>query len=187
MILDAGCGNRCMWQIKDSENIIYIDIERQLQNKPNLFASNTALPFKNNSVDTIFFDPPFKWNCDDHPFFSFPNGNLRNEKYPQMAQNDNRLVTQYYGIERYKTRSELAAYLYRAEKELYRVLKPDGCLWLRWCTMTAMDHNNALGIFTNWQQMMQHEIGSAKRYTGETASYWFMLMKKPLQYDQKTL
>jgi hypothetical protein len=187
MILDAGCGNRCMWQIKNSDNIIYIDVEKQLQRKPKIFASNINLPFHNESFDTVFFDPPFSWGNNTHPFFSFPNGNLRNQMYPEMAKNDNRTITQYYGIERYKNRSELTAYLFRAEKELYRILKPDGCLWLRWCNMNTMDHNNVLNIFPNWSQMLTHEIGSAKRYTGETSSYWFMLMKKPLNYDQKTL
>lgn len=185
MILDAGCGNRCMWLQKRSENVIHIDIEKQLSIKPNIFASNTNFPFKDESFDTIFFDPPFKWGCDDHPFFSFPNVYLRNAMYPEIK--DNRQVTGYYGIERYKTRSELVSYIYKAERELRRIIKSDGCLWLRWCTMTSMDHNNVLNIFADWHQMLTHEMGSAKRTTGESKSFWFMLMKKPLQYIQPDL
>jgi SAM-dependent methyltransferase len=186
MILDAGCGNRCMWLPgnKNNENIIYSDIEKQLHQKPNLYASNTDLPFKTESFDTVFFDPPFKWNCDDHPFFSYPNLELRHKDYPNYNRN---YVPSYYGIERYKSRSELVGYLYRAEKELYRILKPDGCLWMRWCNMTSMDHHNVLNIFVNWNQMLIHEMGSARRNTGETNSYWFMLMKKPLMFQQPEL
>jgi hypothetical protein len=184
MILDAGCGNRCMWQIKDSENIIYIDVEKQLQRKPVLFGSNTSLPFAGGVFDTAFFDPPFAWGMPNHPIFSYPNLKMLHLDYPDKDRNS---VPSYYGIDRYKTRSELVSYIYRAEKEIYRVLKPDGCLWLRWCPMTSMDENNILGIFQNWKQMLTHEIGSSKRNTGETASYWFMLMKKPLLYAQKTL
>lgn len=184
MILDAGSGNRCMWLLKTNESIIHIDIEKALQNKPDLFASNTNLPFKTNAFDTIFFDPPFAWNTPTHPFFSYPNYELMHQKYPNRDRNG---IQSYYGIERYKTRTELAAYLYRAEKELRRVLKPDGCLWLRWCTMTEMDHNNVLGIFADWHEMLRHEMGSAKRNTGETSSYWFMLMKKPIKYQQPDL
>jgi hypothetical protein len=111
MILDAGCGNRAMWQEKNNPDIIYIGIEKKLAVKPSLFASNIALPFPNDSFDTVFFDPPFKWNCDDHPFFSFPNVQMRNAMYPDIK--DNRQVTDYYGIERYKTRTELVAYFTR--------------------------------------------------------------------------
>jgi hypothetical protein len=178
MILDAGCGNRCMWHEKSAGEILYIDIEKRLSIKPNLFASNTHLPFKDEIFDTIFFDPPFKWNCDDHPFWSFPNVKLRNEMYPEIK--DNRKATVYYGIERYKSRSELVAYIYKAEIEIRRVLKKDGVLWLRWCLMTNMDHNNVLAIFSLWKQLLTHEIGSAKRTSGSTKSFWFMLMKKPV-------
>ncbi len=91
------------------------------------------------------------------------------------------------GIDRYKSRSELVSYMYRAEKELYRVLKSDGCLWMRWCTMTSMDENNALSVFSNWTEMLKHEIGSSVRHTGKTKSFWFMLMKKPLQFVEPEL
>jgi hypothetical protein len=174
-----------MWLQKSSDKVVYIDIERNLQNKPDLFASNTALPFKNETFDTIFFDPPFKWNCDDHPFWSFPNTAMQKAMYPNM--NDNRKAPVYYGIERYTSRSALVAYIYKAEKELYRLLKPDGCLWIRWCVMVNMDEKQVLGIFQNWTQMMKHEIGSSKRTSGESASFWFMLMKKPLQYIRPEL
>jgi hypothetical protein len=33
MILDAGCGNRAMWEEKEVEGIIYCDIETNLQRK----------------------------------------------------------------------------------------------------------------------------------------------------------
>lgn len=184
MILDAGCGNRCMWLLKENENVLHIDIEKALQHKPDMFASNTALPFKDECFNTIFFDPPFKWNCHDHPFFSFPNLEMLYNYYPNISK---RSTVSYYGIERYKTRSELAAYIYRAERELRRIIKPDGCLWVRWCTMTDMDHNNLLNIFADWHHMATHEIGSAKRVTGETKSFWFMLMKKPIKYQQPDL
>jgi hypothetical protein len=185
MILDAGCGNRAMWQEKNNPDIVFIDIEKNLSNKPILFASNTALPFVSETFDTVFFDPPFKWNCDDHPFFSFPNVQMRNAMYPDIK--DNRKVTGYYGIERYKTRTELVSYIYRAEKELRRVLKTDGILWVRWCNMTSMTENHLLGIFNDWRKCLTHEVNSSKQTTSDIGSFWFMLMKKPLQYNQPEL
>jgi hypothetical protein len=185
MILDAGCGNRCMWQTKDNPDIIFIDVEKQLEHKPNLFASNTNLPFKTETFDTLFFDPPFKWNCDDHPFWSFPNTTLQKAMYPNM--NDNRKAPVYYGIERYPNRSALVAYIYKAEKEIYRVLKNDGILWVRWCEMVNMTHNQVLAIFQNWHLCLTHEINSSKQTSSEIGSWWFMLMKKPLNYNQEVL
>jgi hypothetical protein len=183
MILDAGCGNRAMWLQKNHEQILHIDIEKHLQRKPDLFASNTNLPFPNECFQTVFFDPPFCWNNSTHPLFSFPNREKLWKKYPNIREDS--YPPQYYGIERYKTRSQLVKYLYVAQKELYRVLKPDGCLWLRWCNMASMTHHHVLGIFENWTQMLFHEIGSSKRNTGgKTESFWFMLMKKPLDYIQ---
>ena len=76
-----------MWQEKDNPDIIFLDVEKQLARKPILFADNRFLPFKNGSFDTVFFDPPFKWNCDDHPFFSFPNVQMRNAMYPEIKDN----------------------------------------------------------------------------------------------------
>jgi hypothetical protein len=185
MILDAGCGNRAMWKSKHNENIIYLDIEKRLQRKPIMYASSASLPFTDGLFDTVFFDPPFSWNNMTHPLFSYPNGQLRKQKYPNISREN---CFSYYGIERYKSRSESVSYIYRAQKELKRVLKNDGCLWLRWCNMTALDENNALGIFSeDWFHMLTHEIGDKNRKTGESSSFWFMLMKKPLKYIQPEL
>jgi hypothetical protein len=185
MILDAGCGNRIMWEQKNNPDIIFIDIEKELQRKPNIFASNIALPFTNEMFDSVFFDPPFKWNCDDHQFFSFPNREKLHKMYPDIRPDT--CPPSYYGIDRYKTRSELVNYIYRAEKELYRILKPDGMLWVRWCEMVNMTHHQVLAIFQNWRICLTHEIGSSKRVTGETNSYWFMLMKNLINYQQPEL
>jgi hypothetical protein len=174
-----------MWEQKENPNILFIDVEKELQRKPNVFASNVNLPFKDSQFSTVFYDPPFKWNCDDHQFFSFPNREKLHKMYPDIRPDTN--PPSYYGIDRYKTRTELVSYIYRSEKELYRVLKEDGILWLRWCEMVNMTHNQVLAIFQNWRICLTHEIGNSKRVTGESASYWFMLMKKPLNFNQKEL
>jgi hypothetical protein len=90
---------------------------------------------------------------------SFPNIIMQKAIYPNM--DDNRKVPVYYGIERYPNRSALVSYIYKAEKELKRVLKPDGILWVRWCEMTSMNHNQVLGIFSDWRHCLTHEINSS--------------------------
>lgn len=188
MILDAGCGNRAMWKHKEA-SVITCDVEKKLQRKPLIFASNAFLPFKNESFDTVFFDPPFAWNVTTHPFFSYPNKTLQEEKGYKVHGD----IPTYYGIERYKTRSELISYIYRAEKELYRIVKTDGSLWLRWCEMKNINSNNILAIFENWYLCLEHEINSSKQVYGareskeNNISFWFMLMKKPLKFTQTSL
>jgi hypothetical protein len=192
MILDAGCGNRSMWLLKNNDRIIYVDVEKQLQRKPTIFSSNTNLPFSDNSFDSIFFDPPFSWNMK-HPFWSFPNINLQLKAYPNIDAEHNKYCPTYYGVERYKNRSALVSYIYRAEKELYRVLKDDGSLWLRWANMSNMSEQHVLGIFKNWHICLTHEINTSRQNTAmrkvkeNNISFWFMLMKKPLQFVQPDL
>lgn len=186
MILDAGCGNRAMWKKKNQEGIIYVDVEKKLQRKPTFFADNRSLPFADECFSIIFFDPPFTYNMNAHPFFSFPNEKLLREKYPDISN-----LGSYYGIERYKTKSALIAYIYRAEKELYRVLKTDGVLWLRWCNFGDITEQTPLLIFENWSLCRTLEINSSKKTTyltgSKAKSFWFMLMKKPLPFIQKEL
>lgn len=185
MILDAGCGNRMMWMLKNSEHIIYGDVEKQLQRKPTIFMDNQQMPFKSNSFDTVFYDPPHAWGFESN-IFSSPNIDIARKKNPKMYENVNRVPT-YYGIEKYKTRSALVAYIYRTEKELYRVLKSDGCLWLRWSHLKEMDTDRILGIFSNWECCTKHELDSPQQTRSECKSLWLMLMKKPMVYIQPDL
>jgi hypothetical protein len=191
MILDAGCGNRCMWQEKVIDSITYMDVQKRLERKPTLFADNCQMPLKSEIADTVFFDPPFGWGWSTHPFFSFPNRQEMWEKYPDIRKDAN--PPGYYGIERFTHRSQLVSYIYRSEKELYRVLKNDGCLWLRWANMGSMNETQVLGIFQNWKLCLTHEIHSSHQTNAlrvkqdDNVSFWFMLMKKPLTYKQNEL
>lgn len=173
-----------MWTLKDPENVVFVDIEKRLQRKPTLFCDNIVLPFQDGSFDTVFFDPPHAWNKCTHPFFSFPNKELRYAKYPNMIFRE---ATQYYGIDRYKTRSQLVKYLFRAEKELYRVLKSDSILWMRWTEMDQMTAHRALAIFQNWNVCLKHQIFSCFHNTSDCNSYWFALMKKPRKFVENEI
>jgi hypothetical protein len=77
MILDAGCGNRAMWQEKNNPDIVFIDIEKQLSFKPNIFTSNTSyrskmsqwtqffLIHRLNGIATIILSLVFQiYNCE---------------------------------------------------------------------------------------------------------------------------
>jgi hypothetical protein len=51
MILDATAGNRSIYQYKKSENIIFIDIEKQLWTKPD------------RQVEIAYGDFSLPWKC----------------------------------------------------------------------------------------------------------------------------
>ena len=72
MILDATAGNRAIWQHKNCDKIVYMDLEKKLERKPSIFADNRHCPFKDNIFHTIFFDPPYDYG-NIHPFYMFPN------------------------------------------------------------------------------------------------------------------
>jgi len=57
-ILDATAANRCMWTTKDSEYIIYIDIEPELNTAPDILMSCRHTGFLDSYFHTILFDPP---------------------------------------------------------------------------------------------------------------------------------
>lgn len=56
LILDSTCGYRKMWQGKDIDNTIFIDIRSEV--KPIIVCDLTQSPFKDNTFDIIYFDPP---------------------------------------------------------------------------------------------------------------------------------
>lgn len=105
-ILDATCGKRMMWFDKFSENCVYMDIRREMA--PELVADFRVLPFADNTFNLIVFDPPHTSCVKSHGIFIRKFGALRS--------------------------STVHIDLYKAAKELFRVLKPHGILVFKWNT-----------------------------------------------------
>ena len=76
MILDATAGNRTMWQTKQADGIIYIDMEKRLEVKPTIFCSNEQTPFRDNTFDNIFYDSPHTYGVYNRSFAQ-PNWELQ--------------------------------------------------------------------------------------------------------------
>ncbi len=69
-MLDATCGGRMLWVDKNHPNAVYVDrrivpkgttvanVGNNWEVKPDVCASFTALPFKDESFDIVLFDPP---------------------------------------------------------------------------------------------------------------------------------
>jgi len=180
MILDATAGNRTMWKHKNTENIIYIDIEKKLERKPTIFADNANTPFLSESFDTIFYDPPHAWGMEGH-YHTYPN-----RSSPLYKKWGDEGVPRYYGWDIYKTHSQLAAHIYKAQKEFQRILKDGGLLWLKWNEMTIPLHK-ILGIFNEWQEMLRIYVKHPSQTAGKAQTYWVCLIKEKRETTQTAL
>ena len=57
-ILDATAGNRHIWKVKDDSRIVFMDIESELEVKPDIIGDCTKTDYPDGYFHTIFFDPP---------------------------------------------------------------------------------------------------------------------------------
>jgi len=180
MILDATAGNRTMWKRKQSDNIIYIDIEKQLEVKPTIYADDRQLPFRNSVFDTIFFDPPHQYGGGSLLFTS----PYHTEKFRTISKR--KAPPTYYGWDKYKTKAQLLRYLSDSSKEFRRVLKDDGLLWMKWSDVSINLHT-ILALLTDWRELMRIEFKGGFRWGGEQKTYWLCLEKRKSLGKQSTL
>jgi len=173
MILDATAGNRTIYENKNSPNIIYIDIQKQLLKKPTIFADNTQTPFLSKTFDTIIYDPPHDYGCKPGDFYTMPNLRKKHARLQGLKG------VCYYGVEIYKTKQQLIAHIYKAQKEFYRILKDDGLLWLKW-NEVRIPLNRILAIFTDWRVLLRLPVSSPQQTMGKHQTYWVCMEKKKL-------
>jgi hypothetical protein len=169
-----------MWISKDSGNIIYIDMETQLEVSPDVFCKNNQTPFRNAVFDTIFYDPPHTFGIYDH-YHSYPRSTPEYfEKWHDKA------IPRYYGWDKYKTSNELSIHIYKAQEEFYRILKDDGLLWLKWNEMSKK-LSRILGLFQSWNVLMQLYVKNPSQTAGKWQTYWVCLEKIKRTGQQLTL
>jgi len=160
-----------MWQIKQVDNIIYLDMERKLKNKPIIFADNTQTPFPAELFDTILYDPPHNWGGGDEPNPIYP-GEIK--KWKQEHQP---FAFTYYGWDKYKSRIGLIRHVYQAQKEFQRILKPDGLLWFKWNEM-RIPLDRILACFTDWLELMRLYIADPTHTASQHQTFWVVFAKK---------
>lgn len=169
-ILDATAGNRLMWKTKDSPQILYIDIEPDLEYPPDRFMNNTKTDFEDNYFNAIFFDPPHFWGKKKNALVvTTPSKKVADEKF-----NYNRKYPTYYGLDKYATKNALLAFVNGAQREFQRILRPSGMLWLKWSEVKiTMDKMRPL--FKDWVEMLCIEMKPSP--VGKNRSFWVMYMK----------
>jgi hypothetical protein len=160
-----------MYDIKQSEHIIYVDRQTALAVSPTIFADDMCLPFRDAMFDTIIFDPPHGYGREGF-MFSYP---YANEEYKKRWKDER--IPRYYGLEQYKNRQQLAIYLYKAQQELNRIAKDDAILIFKWCDMD-IPLDNTLSLFTSWQSLLRIEAVAPEYRTGTQKTYWIFMQKK---------
>jgi len=180
LIIDATAGNRTMWTKKDSEDILYTDMERRLEIPPNLFCDSRHMPFRDNVIDTIFWDPPHMWGVYNRTF-AMPNKKLQRKILPNKKSMD-----PYYGVDKYSNKQGLISYMFYAQKEFRRILKPDGLLWLKWneCSISLRSILVTLSAFTELMRIRQH---AHKNPMGTHKTFWVVMIQKKEKVMQSTL
>jgi len=171
-ILDAGCGNRTMWTLKDSPHILYVDTEPELSYPPDQFVNITETDFKDKRFHLIFFDPPHEFGrTKNTSMFTTPNREVCNEKWPKWAR---KAHPRYYGTDKYASRKQLKEYVYYAQKEFYRIGTDDCVLMFKW-SENRFDLEDIMNNLVWWKTIMTIPIKTASE--NATPSYWVMLMK----------
>ena len=172
-ILDATAGNRSIWKTKESSYVIWIDIEKELEFKPDRFLDCTQTDFPNNYFHTIVFDPPHLFGVKKNTtIFSTPSKERSDKNWPQHK----RRYPRYYGSDKYKTKTDLLNFVYRSQKEFYRIIMCGGLLWIKW-NECIISFNEVLALFKNWNFMMIH-YGIPPQQISKTNTFWAAFMKQ---------
>lgn len=180
MILDATAGNRTMWIHKRCRDIIYIDGEKKLTVKPDIFCDNTHTPFKDKTFDSIFYDPPHFYN-DTGSFYAIPDAETYLKKWQGYGE-----IPRYYGGDKYKTQTGLIAHIHKAQKEYLRILKDDGLLWLKW-NETYIKLGTIKWLFENWHEMLELPLRLSNPNRTKAQTYWVCFCKQEKQIVQTQL
>ena len=168
-ILDATSGNRTMWTTKESENIIWLDIEPELSTLPDRILDCTNTDFKDKQFHTIFFDPPHSFGRTKNTgIHQSPSKEYQKEKWGSFGS--------YYGFDKYPTKRTLLSFINKAQKEFNRILMDDGILWFKWGEIhTTWDAISP--FFSDWVEMMKFEVAFQGNVKG-CRTWWIALMKK---------
>lgn len=179
-ILDATAGNRTIWRTKRDPRILFIDIEPELEFKPDMLLDCTKTGFPDGHFHTIIFDPP-------HIFGQRPGKALyacrnRAERMAWVGRNS---MPAYYGGDKFRTRRDLIRFVYQASKELYRILADDGVLFLKWNDAEIPLEVILAYLKWNWREMIRLNIGDPTHTLAETNTFWMLFMKKRARYPRQ--
>ena len=168
-ILDATAANRCIWETKDSEYIVFMDMEPELEVKPDILCDNRKTPYPDGYFHHIVFDPPHGWGEKlGDKFYSCRNVIEYQKFVKKWGYGDvNRKRPPYYGMDKYRSKTDLLGYVNKALQEFYRILDQGGVLMMRWCEL-EIPFDNIKPFLRDWDIMMKLKIGDDSQTRGKT-------------------
>ena len=173
-ILDATAGNRRLWNKREDSRVLWIDIEPELEIKPDILLDCTNTGFESGRFNLVVFDPPHMWGYKKNEIaFSTPSSKVAKEKWPDWY--GVRDAHGYYGADKYQTKEELMEFIFNSEKEFHRILRDEGVLLLKWNDRMGL-LEAVIQIFSKWEIMLK--IPVQKQKGQDTNTFWLLLMKK---------
>jgi len=159
-----------MWKTKDHPGILFIDVEKDLEYKPDRFLDCTQTDFSDGFFNTIFFDPPHTWGIPKNKrIFTTPSKKIADEKF-----NYGRTYPSYYGLDKFQTKTALLGFIHKSQLEFQRILSDYGMLWVKWSEYT-IPADNVAPLFRDWKKMLELQLKLTPR--GKKRTFWTMYMK----------
>jgi len=159
--LDPTASNKMLWpNNKNPPGLIFTDRNKETQTPPTLFCDYTALPFRDNIFETVFYDPP----------------HAARNKISRSYQHQNPAAWSYYGWD--ITPKQLREGIRGASKEFLRVAKR---VCLKW---SEVDYGEAwiLGMMREWKPVYKKILKYSR--IEKIPSYWITMVKKTIE-DEK--
>jgi len=157
-ILDATAGNRHIWTKKYPRGVVFLDIEPNLRISPDVIGDFTNMTmFEDESFNLVIFDPPFAKCGDMH--------NRPDEKYGS-----------YWGS--IDSTFHFLRLVNGGLKEIYRVLRPNGFMYLKFNDIHFSLEKLLLILKTHFNELIRTSRKSQSGKGNESATYWILFQKK---------
>ena len=155
-------------------------MEKHLEVPPTLFCDSRHMPFRDNIVDTAYWDPPHMWGVYNR---TWAKPNLKEQR--KILPNK-KYLDPYYGIDKYGTKTQLIGYIVYTAKELKRVMKPDGLLHFKW-NESSVSLRSMLTLFEEWDEILRVRRHKLRNMKGQHDTYWVTMIQKKLKVTQSLL
>jgi len=151
--IDVTAGYRMMWPCKTPPQTLFMDKNTEAARPPDIFGCWEKMPFRDDSFETVFFDPPHKI------------GRTTNRGFWATPAHKN-----YYGIDISHTKFRTG--VYKGTREFLRVAKR---LCFKWNDI-ELNPDRVLTLFPKgWREV--HRYVFNKGLKTKTLSYWITFVR----------
>ena len=174
-----------IWNIKKDSRILWIDIETELEVKPDRVMDCRKTDFPDKHFNLIIFDPPYYYGnkINEHHYSCRNFKDL--EKLSKKKNGFDFHGLSYYGSDKVKTQTDVIKLVYLSQKEFQRILKDEGILFFKWNEIKIPLHK-MLNVMNKWFLMMKLHISSpAQTFNKPKSKTFWLFFLKNLDYIKK--